>query len=337
MRNGLVRTVLGTATVGVPLLAIAAAPMPFDRWSVNNGTITAECVAGVSCRAPMTTPGMLQREINNPSGKYIQSVITNSNATGTAATLSFSSESFVKQGWGSTESTNGTTGVPGESNIITDGGTAVSGIALKQTLTDSGSVNKQGPFSLTTLIHTGWAADSATRTVEIKQKNGPASPVPGATWQNDFWFAQNVDAAGNQTGVAWDIDQVGINMRFFDPIKARESMPQDVYAFSRRRRAGDLNPGRLGGGPTGGSSDNGSSSIPAFTKGGDAVATWFGMFYTGGEGRTSIGYQSYDNLNDTTPGTWAWDKESAPGRPWSWDNMFGVMPTMPVPFSGGKD
>lgn len=337
MAKRLVIILLGTMSVGAPLTVFAAAPMPFDKWSVNNGIISAQCTTGVECRAPMTAPGMLQRELNSGGGKFIQSVITNANATGTASTLSFSSESFVKQGWSSSDSVNGVPAIPGESNIVTTGG-SISGIALKQTLSEPASlaITKQGDFSLTTLIHTGWADDTATPTVEIKQHNG--SNLASVQWANDFWFRQNVDANGNQTGMAWDIGQLGQTLRMYDPLKALEKMPNDVMRFDRRRRAGDLNPGRLGGGISGGgSSDSGSSSIPAFTAGGDAQVTWFGMYYTGGEGQTSIGYQSYDNLNDTTPGTFAFDKEGAPGRPWSWDNMFGAMPTMPFSPPRGGD
>lgn len=335
MTKRLVITLLGTMSVGVPLTVFAAAPMPFDQWSVSNGTISAQCATGVACSSPLKAPGMLQREINASGGKFIQSVITNANATGTASTLAFSSESFVKQGWSSADTVNGTPTIPGESNIVTTGG-GVSGIALKQTLSDPGSLTKVGNFSLTTLIHTGWADDSTNRTVEIKQHNG--SNLANAQYAYDFWFAQNVDANGNQTGMAWDIGQLGQNLRFFDPIKARENMPNDVMRFDRRRRAGDLNPGRQGGGISGGGkSDSGSSSIPAFTAGGDAQVTWFGMYYTGGEGQTSIGYQSYDNLNDATTGSFAFDREDAPGRPWSWDNLFGVMPTMPFSPPRGGD
>ncbi len=331
MAKRLVVTLLGTMTAAAPMTVFTAAPMPFDQWSVNNGTITAQCTTGVTCStSPLQAPGMLQREINASDGKFIQSVITNANATGTASTLSFSSESFVRQGWTSADSVNGTPTVPGESNLITSAG-SVSGIALKQTITDGAALVNQGPFNLTTLIHTGWADDSTNRTVEIKQHND--SNLPGVQWANDFWFAQNVNAAGNQTGVAWDIGQLGINLRFYDPLKAVENMPNDVMRFDRRRRAGDLNPGRLGGGVTGGSGS--TSTIPAFTAGGDAQVTWFGQYYTGAEGQTSMGYQSYDNLNDTVPGTRTWNKEDAPGRPYSWDNMFGVMPTMPFPPPSG--
>lgn len=333
MAKRLVITLFGTMSAGAPLTLFAAPPMPFDQWSVNNGTISAQCTTGVECRAPMTAPGMLQREVNAGGGKFIQSVITNANATGTASTLPFSSESFVKQGWSSSDSVNGVPVIPGESNIVTSGG-SISGIALKQTLSEPASLatTKQGDFSLTTLIHTGWADDAITPTVEIKQRNG--SNLANVQWANDFWFAQNVDANGKQTGMAWDIGQLGQSLRLYDPIRANVSMPYDVMNFVRRRRAGDMNPGRQGG--TTCSKDCGS--VPALPAGGDVQVTWFGLYYTGEPGPgNSTGYQSYDNLNDTQPGSNQMEREDAPGRPWSWDNLFGAMPTMPFPPPRSKD
>lgn len=323
MAKRLVMALLGTMGAGAPLAVFAAPPMAYDQWSVNNGTISAQCVGGVACGGGVSGPGMLQRPVDNGTAKFIQSIMTNPNATGTPATLSFASESFVKQGWTSSDTVNGGTVSSAQSDT---GG----GIALKQRMVETGS-SFQGAFNLTTLIHTGWADDNSTPTIEINQHNG--SNLAVVQWSNDFVYKQNVNAAGTVTGLSMDIDQLGINLRNFDPIKAQENHPNDVMHYVRRRRAGDMNPGRLGGVSGGG----GGSSVPAFTAGGDAQVTWFGMYYYGEPGpNTSIGYQAYDDLSDTRAGSSQMEKEDAPGRPWSWDNMFGIIPTMPFPPPGGK-
>ncbi len=184
----------------------------------------------------------------------------------------------------------------------------------------------QGGLNLTTKIHTGWADDSSTPTIEINQSTG--TPIANTSVSNVFRYVQNQDADGNQTGVSLDNDFLGTNMRRFDPIKAQENMPQDIQNFVRRRRAGDLNPGRQGG--------LGNPDIP-LPAGADVQVTWAGMYYTGEDGPTSIGYQSYDNLDDTIFPRSRQEREGAPGRPWSWDNLFGTMPTMPGNRPNGGD
>lgn len=324
MAKRFVMALFGTMGAGAaPLVVFAAPPMAYDRWSVNNGTISAQCAGGVACGNGVSGPGMLQRPVDNGTGKFIQSIMTNPNATGTPATLSFSSESFVRQGWTSSDTVNGDT----TSSTQSDAG----GIALKQRMVETGNP-LQGDFNLTTLIHTGWADDNNTPTVEINQRNG--SNLAVVQWSNDFVYKQNVNAASTVTGLSLDIDQLGINLRNFDPIKAKENHPNDVMRYVQRRRAGDMNPGRLGGGVSG---EKDGPSVPAFTAGGDAQVTWFGMYYYGEPGpNTSIGYQAYDNLLDTRSGSSNMERKDAPGRPWSWDNMFGAMPTMPFPPPGGK-
>jgi hypothetical protein len=89
--------ILSTAAVcSTPLLAAGA--LPFNQWSVSNGTIDASATcntAGVSCTVLAEDAGMLQQEVTTANGSYIQLIITEANATGTAASLGFVTENFI--------------------------------------------------------------------------------------------------------------------------------------------------------------------------------------------------------------------------------------------------
>ncbi len=313
MARRLVLTLLGTMSVGAA--PMAGPPIPYGQWSVSNGDISAQCTSGVECGAGLSGKGMLQREISGADQKYFQSIITNSNATGTPGTLAFSSESFVRQGWASSSSVNG--------DLLTERGAADSGIALRQTLFEAGGPATGGGMNLTTEVHTGWADDSSTPTIAIEQQNG--SPISSAQYTYDFRFLQNQDANGNVTGVSLDLDQLGENLRTFDPIRARRNTP-DVQYWVRRRRGGDLNPGAQGGFTGGGGGDNGGGRI-SLPAGANIQVTWFGAYYNGEE-FVRMDYQSYDNLDDTQRGTRSWTKEDGQGRPFNWDNVFGAMPVI---------
>lgn len=300
------KTKLILAAIGaMPLQALAASPIPYDQWSVANGIITANCLAGIRCGQPMSAPGMLQREIslNSDGSKFIQNILTDTSATGNAATLAFSNESFVRMGWARQSNVNG------DNQTISD--PAQEGIAIKQTI---GPDPLNPGFRLSTIINRGWADDAASPSVLIQQQED--NTIVGAQVASTFSYRANTNEAGVRTGFALDNDQQFINGRNFDPLRAAEPHASDVTRFSRRTRSGDLNPGGTNAG----------------TPGSTAQVTWVGTYYSEeepGKGIASFGFQSYDVLNDTRPGSFNAERDGAPGRPWSWNTVFGPMPTMP--------
>jgi len=80
----------------------------FGLWTVDNGTITADCPAGFSCgsagmmsRSMASEPGLLYRTVTvtDPAradygSTYNQNILTNDNATGSSSTVLFFSETF---------------------------------------------------------------------------------------------------------------------------------------------------------------------------------------------------------------------------------------------------
>jgi len=89
---------------------MATTPYAFDQYSVTNGAITDNgvdpdgvgpldnCAGGFTCqRLEANGNGIMQRNITDTGTgvSYLQTVVTDSDANGSAATLGFSTESFV--------------------------------------------------------------------------------------------------------------------------------------------------------------------------------------------------------------------------------------------------
>src|SRR3569832_1608287 len=88
----------GAAILSLP--TFAGAPTPFDNWSANNGSGAAGCSAQLICAVLYAGPGFVQQQVTDPITKltYIQTVVSNPQATGAAAVQPFSSENFVRTG-----------------------------------------------------------------------------------------------------------------------------------------------------------------------------------------------------------------------------------------------
>lgn len=145
----------------IPGTVTGGPPIPFGGWSVNNGAITATCAAGALCGTSTSTPGLLQREITAGAGngRYMQSILTDSNASGLPGTVAFASESFVKQGGFVSQWTTSA----GESEATTTSSGETSGLSVSQVVRGTGT----DKFLMTAQLNTGWAAVAGQPNIDI--------------------------------------------------------------------------------------------------------------------------------------------------------------------------
>ncbi len=185
-------------------------PFSLGNWSVTDGEITADCPPGASCAVNIAGAGMRQQAITASDGeRYIQSIITDSDATGDASSVPFANESFVRQGGGQTSITQ----VNGAPVLTTMTDPAASGIITRQSTHDDMAAPSavDTSFDTDTTIRIGWAATSDTPNVEISQQWEERFANSGGRVSSGFDYRSNEDAAGNTTGFALDLVYNGIN------------------------------------------------------------------------------------------------------------------------------
>lgn len=131
-------------------------PLPYNNWTVSNGVFTVPaCPATATCSAPIVNEaGVFQRNVTVAGVTYIQTIVTDSNATGDAAaaeftanSLAFRAETFVKA--------SSATG----SGIASNLQIADSDLSYKNVDPTTNSVmpTTGGEFGYSTQLKTGWA------------------------------------------------------------------------------------------------------------------------------------------------------------------------------------
>ena len=165
----------------LPGTATSATP-GFGSWSAASGTISG-CPSGFSCTELVGGDGFRQVQVNDNSSSdsFVWTIVTDTGANGSASTLPFSDENFVK--------TDGTS----------------TGIADSQRVNDT----TNGTFGGTVSILTGFAS-GGNDTVDIQQSlTADPNGVPGTgdEFSNTFNMTVNLDSSGNQTGRSMNIDQ----------------------------------------------------------------------------------------------------------------------------------
>ena len=263
----------GTVTAGTGSSDTTAGALPagfsFDNWSVNNGVFTV-AAAG----APVVNEdGAYQRVLSDGSGQeYIQTIITDQNATGNSSTLGFSTENLVK---------------------INNGSSNQTGIASRLNIASADVPGGGGKFQYSTALKTGWAnGGPLDPTVEINQSlSSPdtnTSPQASAVL-NTFYLAQGQTSAdkimdiGSYAGTVTTLPTTNINR----PVMFRTKVVQG--AFQNTTGGVTL--------PNTSSSSGGSIAWSA----GDAIqATWMGANYNVADPYISpdiISANSYTNLS----------------------------------------
>lgn len=335
----------------VPGTVTGGPPIPFGGWSVNNGAISATCASGALCGTPTSTSGLLQREITagTGNGRYMQSILTDSNASGLPGTVAFASESFVKQGGFISQWTTSA----GESEATTTSSGETSGLSVSQVVRGTGN----DKFLMTAQINTGWAAVAGQPNIEITQNFGGAAISSTVDMVGDFKYVANLDANGNRTGFKLDIGQT-VNGSQFNGSGGGSggggwggggggwgwSGAGSVNMFVMREVAGDMltksgsaslsggnsrSGGGGGWGGTGGrssSDSSGNGGSISWTPGQDVKVTWVAQ--------SGFGFQAYDNRSDNKNRI-ATSSISSTG-PFTWvTDPFGVKPVYQGGSSGG--
>ena len=95
-----------TAGTGSSDTTVVSVPIPYDGWTVTNGvfTMNVPCPGGAVCQTPLVNEGGLYQRIVTVSGvDYVQTIVTEENATGdptvadfAVGSLAFKNESFVR-------------------------------------------------------------------------------------------------------------------------------------------------------------------------------------------------------------------------------------------------
>lgn len=330
----------GAALLSLP--TFAGAPAPFDNWSANNGTVAASCGAqggGLGCTVLNASPGFLQQQVTDPNTKltYIQTIVTNPQASGAAVSQPFSSENFVRTGnFDPTLNTGQSTPTTPQQNLPQ---TVADGIASQQRLhAEDNTATKTGVFDALVSINTGWAATAGTPNVDISQ-NVSETGTDGTKFSNTAHIQGNNDDSGLQTGTSISLDTsisqpkttasngttsggFGWGGFGWGSAPPPSNNNPDVQVFALRRLGGNLL-------TTTGKASLGSSSVT--WKPGDVVQTvWLGQGFDFGSfgGSGLFGFQSFDNLSDAA-GQISTSSTNSTG-PFTWvDPPFGTKPVMP--------
>ena len=244
---------LGSSTLKLslllfPTLALQAPPIPFDGWSNQNGSITAPCPNGFSCQLNVAEPGIMQRSLTDRTTgrKYVQLIIADGNQTGDGEVML--------------------------ENFVESSGQGLSGIALKQIITQRGAYDMD--YSI--VLNTGWADDPTNPTIVMSQINRDTTPE-GVGFYNEFEYSAHLGPNDVVTGYYYGIRQDITNSA---NLNGSNSGGQDTHAFVLRRASGIFTP-------------SGSATLPApagMGMGGGAGGGggMGGALVAAGGGRTTI-------------------------------------------------
>lgn len=299
----------------VDTTAPASSPFGFSGWTVSNGVISASCVSGFACSQALADSGFFQRTIRDAAGKqYIHSIVTDEKATGAAGTVAYSSEIYVPMAG---QNSTGAGGLLALQLLETQGGGH--GLADRTIL-------RSGVFDTPSLAN-----------VELYQTIAGKVTSRKVNVVSDFKYMANTnEATKERTGFKLGMEQTLEGS--YKLIPSISTSGTDFVKFVRREVAGDMQTtsgstsGSGGGGSGWGGGSSGTGSV-SWKPGDDIRVTWIGEAFDIGQ-NADFGYQSYDNLSDSSSPTRMTDRDNT--GPYNWYNPpFGTKPTMPVSAGGG--
>lgn len=304
-------TLLAVAAA-LPMSAQAAGPV-FDNWSVNNGAISASCPGGFTCEVLSgggSGEGFIQVQWVDTApggGTYIQTIVTDTSATGDPADLAYVDESFVQLG-------------------------ATNGILAQQRHATS---DTDGTFTNSSQLAIGWAnptPDGNNPTMTITQAFvSDGTGVAGDGFSNEFTMLLINGTGGVDRAITVD-QRVGLGDGTEDV--------SDVQRFVLEGRRGAFTtPGSIDLGPSFGFTQNETDPAPVtWVAGNDVMVRWLGQEVDLDEqGISRFGFQGVINnttgVEATTFSTISTGIEPAGGGyvpPFDWHETFGDTAPTPV-------
>jgi len=306
-------------------LAVQATPT-FDGWSVTSGTIDAAngsycTTAGVVCDPLVSGNGFLQQQVTDNGVVYIQTIITDTGASGTpSAGLPFSDESFIRQG-------------------------ATTGIMDRQRSAES---SPSFTFSNAATLFTGWAAafipaGGANMNINQSFTDAGNTAVTGDGLFNSFVMNINQTAAGVVTGKTMSLRQdLGLG-------DGTSNNANDTQSFVVEQRTGDLLPAGTGS-LTLNNPDTGPVTV-SWQSGEDVLLAWLGQKVCTGDSTNcasaspTLSFFGFESITNAAAGAAAPTTGSTSSQtvtdvsngaggvnaPYDWDTIFGAAPTLSAP------
>ena len=303
---------MGSASAQLP------AAMTFTDWTQDAaGTISDTCPSGFSCEVIASGPGFLQMSIA-PTGAvggdaFIKTIVSEAGTAGAAGGQPFFDVSFTRMSM----------------NLGSDAQTNVNGIVGMQHISDN---SQSTAFTSDTSIRTGWGQETGAPSIEISQQleEFGATANVGDDFLSAFNYKSDLDpVSGARTGFEMEIDQVA-------GLAQGVGSTTDVQVFTLREFQGTRMPGS--GTVTLPNLDStGAAQTLSYGPNDDVKAIWIGQSVdlsstTAGGGTpmgSLFGYQSYENVGDTTQTANPISYFSLfQAGPWTWSPDMGATPCM---------
>jgi hypothetical protein len=207
-------------------MVMAGPPMAYSQWSVDNGVITTDCAADVTCNTLVSSDGMLYESIDTGGNEFLRLIITESGATGDPKgsfgetdpkkkVLGFSDETFIP--FSLDNGTNDGNSSPYVQGLISQGYNsfaAPQGIASRQAV-----MEEEDQFVATTEV----------QRANMRQYNGGWSSNDVAA-TSDEMFSVKIDQSFDDGEMASDFSQTSYT-QFMASFEARDPNTGELLKY----------------------------------------------------------------------------------------------------------